>query len=185
MPADRADDSYAIYSMLMPGREFASMAPEQTSQWAIASHHHQRRGPQPCYSSTRPVAGSPLKTWSGFQEAVLDYIATNRYVRIALTKDPFRLNHPFSLLRPDEVACIAFASRTAAQVSSEAQSQWSGFPGHHVFQRSLFRQQDTSAALVFMNDWCARLCSSGSWIYLEKRGGQWVRRSGITVTGGA
>jgi hypothetical protein len=180
MPADRADDSYAIYSMLMPGQEFAGMAPEQTSQWAIASITINDGDRNPAIPPQGQLKAPP-ENLAGFQEAVLDY-ATNRYVRIALTKDPFRLNHPFSLLRPDEVASLR-SSRTAAQVSSEAQSQWSGFPGITFFSEVYFDSRH-QAALVFMNDWCAHLCSSGSWIYLEKRGGQWVRRSGI-VTGGA
>jgi hypothetical protein len=41
-----------------------------------------------------------------------------------------------------------------------------------------------AAALVYMNDWCAHLCSAGTWVYLEKHGGHWVRRSGV-VSGGA
>jgi hypothetical protein len=180
MPADRADDSYAIYSMLMPGQEFASMAPEQASQWAIASITINDGDRNPAIPPQGQLKAPP-ENLAGFQEAVLDY-ATNRYVRIALTKDPFRLNHPFSLLRPEEVSALR-SSRTAAQVSSEAQSQWSGFPGITYFSEVYFDSRH-QAALVFMNDWCAHLCSSGSWIYLEKRAGQWVRRSGI-VTGGA
>jgi len=179
MPADRADDSYAIYSMLMPGQEFASMSPEQTSQWAIASITINDGDRNPAIPPQGQLKAPPENV-AGFQEAVLDY-ATNRYVRIALTKDPFRLNHPFSLLRPEEVASLR-SSRTAAQVSSEAQSQWADFPGITYFSEVYFDSKH-QAALVFMNDWCAHLCSSGSWIYLEKRGGQWVRRSGVTVSG--
>jgi hypothetical protein len=179
MPADRAEDSYAIYSMLMPGREFASMAPEQTTQWAIAAitiNDGDRNPAIPPQGQLQAPPENPV----GFQEAVLDYIA-NRYVRIALTRDVFRLNHPFSLLRPDEVAALR-ASRTSAEVSSEVQSQWAGFPGVTFFSEVYFDSKHR-AALVYMNDWCAHLCSSGSWIYLEKHGGQWVRRSGITVPG--
>jgi hypothetical protein len=34
-----------------------------------------------------------------------------------------------------------------------------------------------------MNNWCAQLCASGAWIYLEKQNGAWVRRSGVTRPG--
>lgn len=180
MPPDRADDSYAIYSMLMPGREFASMAPEQTTQWAIAAitiNDGDRNPAVPPQGQLKPPPENP----TGFQEAVQDY-SSNKFVRIALTRDAFQLSHPFSLLRPDEVAALR-SSRTAAAVSSETQSQWSGFPGVTYFSEVYFDSKHR-AALVYMNDWCAHLCSSGSWIYLEKHGGRWVRRSGI-VTGGA
>jgi hypothetical protein len=39
------------------------------------------------------------------------------------------------------------------------------------------------AALVYMYEWCANLCAAGSWVYLEKRGSQWTRQSGIVVPG--
>jgi hypothetical protein len=102
-------------------------------------------------------------------------------VRVQLTKDPFQLSHAFSLLRPDEVAALR-ASRTAAQVSSETQSQWAGYAGVTFFSEVYFDSKHR-AALVYMNDWCAHLCSTGSWVYLEKHSGQWVRRSGVTVPG--
>ena len=36
MPQDRAVDSYAIYSLLMPGAPFDSMGSTQAQRWAIA-----------------------------------------------------------------------------------------------------------------------------------------------------
>ena len=32
-----------------------------------------------------------------------------------------------------------------------------------------------------MNNFCANLCANGQWIYLEKNGAQWVRRSGLNI----
>lgn len=179
MPDDRADDSYAIYSKLMPGETFASMAPEQNARWAIAQitvNELDRNPAIPPQGQLKPPPDNPR----GFDEAVGDY-ESNKYVRVKLEENDFRLNHAFSLLKPDEVATLR-ASKTASQVSSETQSQWSGYPGVTYFSEVYF---DTKhhAALVFMNDWCAHLCSSGSWVYLEKHGGQWERRSGVVVPG--
>jgi hypothetical protein len=179
MPADRADDSYAIYSRLMPGDIFASMAPDQTSQWAIAAitiNDSDRNPAVPPLGQLKPPPENPR----GFQEAVSDY-QFNRYVRVQLTKDAFQLSHPFSVLRPDDVAALR-ASKTAAEVSSETQSQWASYPGVTFFSEVYFDTKH-QAALVYMNDWCAHLCAAGSWVYLEKHGGQWVRRSGVTVPG--
>jgi hypothetical protein len=179
MPDDRADDSYTIYSKLMPGEEFARMAPELNARWAIAAitvNERDRNPAVPPQGELKPPPENPR----GFQEAVEDY-AANRNVRVQLTKDPFQLSHAFSLLRPDEVAALR-ASRTAAQVSSETQSQWAGYAGVTFFSEVYFDSKH-QAALVYMNDWCAHLCSTGSWVYLEKHSGQWVRRSGVTVPG--
>lgn len=179
MPADRSDDSYAIYSNLMPGETFASMAPEQTSQWAIGAitvNANDQNPAVPPQGQLKPPPDNP----NGFQEAVRDY-ETNKNVRVQLTKDAFQLSHAFALLRPDEVAAFR-ASKTAAQVSSETQAQWSGTAGVTFFSEVYFDSKH-QAALVYMNDWCAHLCSAGSWVYLEKHGSRWVRRSGIVVPG--
>jgi hypothetical protein len=179
MPPDRAEDSYRIYSGLMPGDIFASMAPEQTGRWAIAAitvNDDDRSPPVPPQGQLKPPPDNPR----GFAEAVQDY-ETNRHVRVQLTKQPFQLQHAFSLLSPEEVSALR-ASKTAPQVSSETQAQWTGYPGITFFSEVYFDSKH-HAALVYMSDWCAHLCATGSWIYLEKRGGQWVRRSGVVVPG--
>jgi hypothetical protein len=106
-----------------------------------------------------------------FQEAVRDY-ETNQNVRVQLTHNGFRISHDFSLLSPDQVAALRGAG----------QAQGSGYPGITFFSEVYFDTQH-DAALVYMNDWCAHLCASGTWVYLEKHGGAWVRRSGIVVPG--
>jgi hypothetical protein len=179
MPADRADDSYAIYSRLMPGDVFASMSPEQNERWAIAAitiNETDRNPAVPPQGQLKPPPENPR----GFQEAVQDY-TTNRDMRVQLARDSFQISHAFSLLRPDDVAALR-ASKTAAEVSSETQAQWAGYPGVTYFSEVYFDSKH-QAALVYMNDWCAHLCASGSWVYLEKHGGQWVRRSGVTTPG--
>lgn len=179
MPTDRADDSYAIYSLLMPGDVFGRMAPKQNARWAIAeiTVNEQDRNPAiPPQAQLKPPPENPRP----FQEAVEDYRA-NRNVRVQLTKRPFHLDHDFSLLAPQQVADLR-AARSGPQVSSEAQAQWRGYPGITFFSEVYFDTKHR-AALVYMNDWCAHLCAAGSWIYLEKQGGHWVRRSGVVVPG--
>src|ERR1700691_621828 len=71
MPADRADDSYAIYSMLMPGETFASMPADQEAHWAIAdiTVNVQDRNPAvPPQGQLKPPTDNPR----GFNEAVGD-----------------------------------------------------------------------------------------------------------------
>lgn len=181
MPPDRANDSYAIYSMLMPGQTFAGMAADQTSRWAIAeiTVNVQDRNPAvPPEGQLKP----PLDNPRGFNEAVGDYNA-NKNVRVRLTRNPFHIDHDFDLLPPDQVEALRGSKAAGAAVSSDERERWAGYPGITYFSEVYFDKQH-SAALVYIDDWCAHLCASGSWVYLEKHGGHWVRRSGIT-SGGA
>lgn len=181
MPPDRANDSYAIYSMLMPGQTFASMAADQTSHWAIAeiTVNVQDRNPAvPPQGQLKPPSDNPR----GFNEAVGDY-KVNKNVRVRLTRNPFHIDHDFDLLAPDQVDALRGSKAAGANVSSEAREQWAGYPGVTYFSEVYFDKQH-GAALVYIDDWCAHLCASGTWVYLEKQGGHWVQRSGIT-SGGA
>jgi hypothetical protein len=161
MPADRADDSYAIYSMLMPGQTLASLPAEQGAPWRIVSvtvNTEDRNPAVPPQGQLKPPPDNP----TGFNETVSDY-ESNQHLRIQLEKNSFHVSHAFSLVAPD-------GAKSA------------GYPGLTYFSEVYF---DTThaAALVYMNEWCAELCSSGTWIYLEKQNGGWVRRSGIVVPG--
>lgn len=180
MPADRAADSYAIYSLLMPGQVFSSMAPEQNRQWAIAEVTVNEQDRNPAIPPQGQLKAPPDHA-QAFSEALGDYQA-NRYVRVQLTQKPFTVAHSFSLLAPDQVDDLR-AAKASATATSDAQSRWAGYPGITFFSEVYFDTHHT-AALVFMNDWCSHLCAAGSWIYLEKQGGRWQRRSGIVVPGG-
>lgn len=161
MPADRAEDSYAIYSMLMPGKTLASLPSAQGATWAIAAVtlSDAERNPQiPPQGQLKP----PSNNAKGFNEAVGDYEA-NKYARVRLEKNAFHLDHAFALVNPD-------------------MAKSAGYPGVTYFSEVYFDSKHR-AALVYMYEWCANLCAAGSWVYLEKRGGQWTRQSGIVVPG--
>lgn len=178
MPPDRSADSYAIYSLLMPGPTFASMSPEQNSTWAIADTTvsvSDRNPAIPPQSQLKPPPGDER----GFQQAVGDY-ERNQYVRVQLTRNPFALGHAFRLLTPEEVQDFRGARSTTP--SAESQSRWSGYPGITFFSEVYFDANHHSA-LVYMEDWCAHLCAAGTWVFLEKQNGRWVRQSGLTAPG--
>lgn len=161
MPPDRAADSYAIYSMLMPGPTLAGLASERDATWAIAkiTVNEDDRSPRiPPDGQLKAPPDNPR----AFREAVLDYQA-NRYARVELDKHGFKLTHPFALVDPKG-------------------AKNSGYPGVTYFSEVYFDEHH-DAALVYQSEWCANLCSAGTWIYLEKHGGDWVRRSGIVVPG--
>jgi len=179
MPPDRAEDSYAIYSLLMPGQVFASMAPEQRQRWAIADITVNETDRNPAVPPEGQLKAPPDNAVA-FREAVHDYQA-NKYQRVQLTAGAFSINHPHTLLVPAEVDEFR-ASRTHASPNTAVQAKYTGYPGITFFSEVYFNVKHT-AALVYMNDWCASLCAAGSWIYLEKHNGHWVKRSGITVPG--
>jgi len=161
MPEDRAEDSYAIYSLLMPGPTLASLPAEQGAPWAIGAvtvNDNDREPRVPPQGQLKPPPDNP----KGFGEAVEDY-EVNKYTRVQLKKEEFHLDHAFTLLDPE-----------AANSHS--------YPGITYFSEVYFDAKH-KAALVYMNEWCANLCSAGTWVYLEKHGGQWVRRSGVVAPG--
>ena len=161
MPPDRAEDSYAIYSMLMPGKTLAGLPSAQGAPWAIAAvtvSEGERNPKIPPQGELKP----PSDNAKAFGEAVGDYEA-NRFARVRLEKNDFHLDHAFALVNPD----------TAKNAS---------YPGVTYFSEVYFDSKHR-AALVYMYEWCANLCAAGSWVYLEKHSGQWQRQSGIVVPG--
>jgi hypothetical protein len=180
MPGDRAADSYAIYAMLMPGQPFSSLPPDQNQRWAIAEvtvNESDRNPAIPPQGQLKPPPDNPR----GFNDAAEDY-ETNKNVRVRIERSGLNLSHAFALLSPGDASALRDA-RSGSEVTAQSQSQWAGYPGLTYFSEVYFNP-DRTAALVFMDDWCAHLCAAGTWVYLEKHGGHWVRRSGI-VTGGA
>lgn len=170
MPEERAADSYAIYSMLAPGPELEKMASPQSQTWAIADttvSTEDRNPAVPPQGQLKPPADGE----KSFKEAVADF-ESNQHLRLHLTRRGFHIDHDFRLLAPEEVKNLRAAGTT----------QGSGYPGVTFFSEVYFDRKHT-AALVYRSEWCAHLCSAGTWIYLEKRGNRWVQQSGIVVPG--
>lgn len=179
MPDERAADSYAIYSMLAPGPELEHMPPGQTQTWAIADttvNTEDRNPAVPPQGQLKPPPGRA----KAFEEAVDDF-ETNQHVRVHLTRKGFHLDHAFALLTPHQVQQLREA-RTSPAVASSTRTEWGGYPGVTSFSEVYFDQKHT-AALVYRSEWCAHLCSAGTWIYLEKQGNRWVQQSGVVVPG--
>ncbi|MGB7134123.1 MAG: hypothetical protein WBD46_02480 [Acidobacteriaceae bacterium] len=156
MPPDRAEDSYAIYALLMGDRNWPACQPGATRAIAEVTVNDPDRDPRvPPQGQLKPPPDNP----NGFNEAVGDYEA-NKNIRVKLDEEGFRPQHSFPLVDPQ-------AAKSA---------------GTTYFSEVYFDKKHR-AALVYMSEWCANLASAGTWVYLEKQGGQWVRRSGIVVPG--
>lgn len=173
---DRAADSYAIYSLLMPGVPFDSMSSEQASRFAIAATSVNIDDMNPAIPPDGQLQPPPNNE-KAFSEALQDF-HTRRYERVQL-EHQLNIDRPYALLTADDLA--EFRSTLAGiDPGSQLQDKWAGYPGITYFSEVYFNTTRT-AALVYMNNFCANLCANGQWIYLEKNGDQWVRRSGLNI----
>jgi hypothetical protein len=170
--SDRLPDSYLIYAMLMPGQLFEDMGSGQSQGWAIGKStvNEDDMDPKLAPDATlQPPDDNP----TGFREAVNDYHQRKKE-RLVLTRR-FNLSQPYVLLSPNDV--VQFKASRSVNSNSELQSKYGDYVGITFFSEVYFNTAQT-AALVYILDWCGNLCSQADWIYLEKRDGVWVRRSG-------
>jgi hypothetical protein len=171
-PADRRPDSFQIYSLIMPGQVFTDM--DSGGPWAIADTTVNEDDMNPKLAPDaflQPPADNPR----GFQEAVSDYNQRKKERMVLKPPPRFRLSRPYVLLAPSDVARFK-AARTSMDSSSD-QSAFSQYLGVTFLSEVYFNTTQTSA-LVYILDWCGNLCSQAVWVYLEKRDGAWVLRSG-------
>lgn len=175
-PVTDRPDTYAIYSLLMPGVPFQDMSTTQAQHFAIAGTTVSIEQMNPAVPPDGQLQAPPNNP-QAFHEAVQDF-HTRRYERIQL-ENQLTLDRPYTLLNPDDVAELR---QTLAGIDpgSQLQDKWAGYPGITYFSEVYFNSAHT-AALVYMNNFCANLCANGQWIYLEKNGSQWVRRSGLNI----
>jgi hypothetical protein len=169
---DRLPDSYLIYAMLMPGQLFEDMGSGQSQAWAISGTtvNEDDMDPKLAPEATlQPPDDNPR----GFRGAVNDYNQRKKE-RLVLTRR-LELSQPYVLLTPNDVA--QFKASRSVNSDSELQAKYGDYVGVTFFSEVYFNTAQTSA-LVYILDWCGNLCSQAEWIYLEKRDGVWVRRSG-------
>lgn len=178
IPADRAADSYAIYSLLMPGWLFRNAAKGNATRWAIAkqtvtfAEMNPRIDPR---GALKPPSGNE----KGFHQAVQDF---ELHQNLRYTLQPkLSFGHAYDLLDAQQIHELREAKSSIAP-DSRLQSRYAAYPGVTFFSAVYF-SNDQKAALVYMNDWCGVLCSQSEWIFLEKKNDHWQRMSGITVPG--
>lgn len=164
IPAKRAANTYEIYSLLLPGGPLDKISPTKAQGWAVADTTVNITDMNP----TVPPNGllkAPEDNQKAFEEALADF-QSRRYERYQLTRNGFPRGHAPNLIN----------SNQARDVRNSGQ-------GGIIFFSAVYFNSNNTAALVYVNAWCANLCSAGQWVYLEKQSGHWVRRSGITVPG--
>jgi hypothetical protein len=172
----RASDSYAIYSLLMPGEPFQSMSPDQAQHLAVADTTVNIEDMNPAIAPDSELQPPPDNE-KAFHEAVQDF-RTRRYERAHLDHQ-LKMDRDYTLVSADDVAELR---KTLAGIDhgSQLKDKWAGYPGITFFSEVYFDSAQ-KVALVFMNNFCANLCANGQWIYLEKQDSGWVRRSGLNT----
>ena len=166
IPANRAGDSYAIYSLLLPGAPLATITPEPNQNWSMADATVNITGMNPAVPPNGELKAPPENV-RAFNQAVHDF-NTRQYQRFRLDPDSFHPRRPLPFIDQNQV--------NARRQSGDPRS---GI----VFFSAVYFNPEQTAALVYVNDWCANLCAAGQWVYLEKQNGQWVRRSGLIAKG--
>ena len=169
----RLQDTYAIYSMLLPGQVFAAMDSSQRQRLAIAATTVNDLDGNPTLAPDA-LLSPPADHPNRFLESLADYYRRRRQ-RMLLTRH-FQLTTPYVLLMPAEVEEFR-ASRSSPDAGSGLQEKYADLPGITYFSEVYFDSTET-AALVYMLDWCGNLCAQANWFYLEKENGQWILRSG-------
>jgi hypothetical protein len=162
IPVDRSTDTYAIYSLLLSEDPYPGL-PQKQGTLAIADTTVNITEMSPAIAPDTQLQPPPDNA-KAFREAAQDF-RTRRFERLQLTR-VFQLSDNYALLNP-------------GQVDTYRRTQ-SGYPAINFFSEVYFDSRQT-AALVYRNTFCGNLCANGTWIYLEKRGKQWVRRSGLNT----
>lgn len=167
IPPDRVADSYAIYAMLLPGASADTISPSHVQHWSLADTTVSIADMNPAIPPDGQLKAPPENV-KGFNEAVQDY-NVRRYQRFQLNATDFHPSHPPPLVNDEQVASLR---RSGSNNNGVA------------FFSAVYFNSAQNAALVYVNAWCANLCAVGQWVYLEKQGSRWVRRSGLMHGGG-
>lgn len=162
IPAGRIADTYAIYSMLLPGTSADKIANTPTQNWQLADTTINITDMNPAVPPNGALKPPPDNA-QAFTEAVRDFNA-RKYQRFHLDANSFHPPRVLPLIDDHQVSNLRQSGDPHAGV---------------VFFSAVYFNANQTAALVYVNDWCANMCSAGQWVYLEKQNGQWVRRSGI------
>jgi hypothetical protein len=179
MPPDRADDSYQIYSLLMPVGELGDPGFPH-ALWLIGDTTHALiASGQPCTvdPATRDsqlvmdphVGVHPDAAHTQDFAEILDDFDRHCHDRIQLSEDAFHLTVPFHLLDDAEQREFMALPRNVAMPA-----KYQGAPGLSSFSEVYFNGHHT-AALVYASAWCGGLCAQQFWAAFELKDGRWHR----------
>ena len=186
MPADRAADSYRIYSMLMPVGELGKQGwPHDL--WLLADTTRTMVQPaQPCNLPSNQdlrvsnpmnphVAVHPTPEQTKDFAELLEDFDHNCHVRVILTANSFNLTVPLHVLteaEQTEFRGTRFGPNSRDKADPAVLAKYKGAPGLSSFSEVYFNAHHT-VAMVYAEGWCGGLCANGFWAFFGLEDGQW------------
>lgn len=184
MPADRVEDSYRIYSQLLPGDQI-EWGDAQRSQWLMEDVTKAVTLDSPCASGGM-MAGSmnphhsikaPEARQAEFAEVLADFDA-HCHDRYKLEAAKFGLKLPVQMLdeeaRGRYVQGVMHYMPPANDImrAPATPDEFKGAAGMHSFTAVYFNSAHTMA-MTEIGMYCGGLCGMWRWVVLEKKNGQW------------
>jgi len=183
MPTDRAADSYAIYSSLIPLGETAGQDWPHDFWLARDATVEVVPADQPCraepgkenqFDMNPHIGVHPTKDREKDFEEILEDFDAHCHDRVALSATAWQTVAPVRLLTPAEQQEFRATRDTVVGATSEAARKYKGAPALYGFSEVYFNLHRT-VALVYATHWCGGLCGQGFWVALALDGGQWKR----------
>lgn len=175
MSPNRADDSYAIYSLLMPGSYLLNLGSDHNQSWLVADSTITRGQTGDRVPSARRCIQPPTDRTDDFK-AVLEDFDKHKSESIRIERN-LQIQIPYQLLNDQQRQAFADSRTANAPAPDPATAeQFRGTPGITYFSQVYFNLGNT-LALVYMQEYCGPRCGAGQWIVLEKVSGGWVRRN--------
>jgi hypothetical protein len=176
---DRAEDSYAIYSQLLPLGETASWPASYYDVRDTTITAVQSDSPCSIPSGTAPidrvrggmnphVAVSPAERDRQDYEEILADFDTHCHERLTLSADFWKAKLPVQLLNEEEQSEF-MDSRHSNSVTAE---KYKGSAALYAFSQVYFNAHHTTA-MVYATHWCGGLCGEGFWIAFARENGLW------------
>jgi hypothetical protein len=180
MPPDRGEDSYTIYSQLLPLGETGTWpatfyAVRDTTITAVAPDGPCSVPDVTSQTDDTPLGGMnphtaispPQKSMQDYREILADF-DSHCHERLSLSPDDWKAKYPVHLLNQAEQDEF----RSSRNRSTAAAEKYKGSPSLYGFSQVYFNVHHT-VALVYATHWCGGLCGQGLWVALARENGAW------------
>ena len=189
MPEDRATDSYAIYSDLLPGHEIEWGDVPRTF-WLLEAATKAEPIGSSCSTSglmnPHQAIRAPEKEQSSFTEMLADF-DRSCHERYQLEASQFRSKLPVRLL--DEQGQRRYGAHVSGFVppsdnimqAPPTPEEFKGAAGVHSFTAVYFNNAHTMA-MTEIGMYCGSLCGNWRWVVLKRKDGRWAIQPWTVMT---
>jgi hypothetical protein len=181
MPADRSEDSYAIYSQLLKSgpiewRDVSRrhwLIEDTTNATPLDMACHAAPGVNSIEINPHEVVQAPKNRQTEWNEVLTDYDQHCHDV-IQLDVQSFRTELPVRLLNTED-------KHSFMRDPGNPPPEFADGAGLHRFTEVFFNANHT-LALVEEGMWCGSLCGNWTWVVLERRDGRWQMMPWVNAT---